>query len=194
VVNLLAPEEYLAIERKAEFKSEYYRGRMYLMAGGTSLHALIIGNVGSELVLALKKNRGCRVYSSNLRVLVYALGFYTYPDLSIGCGDAEYSDEERDTITNPVVIFEVLSESTEAYDRGEKFELYRGIQTLREYVLISQAKAYVERFVRQDDHSWKLYESSGMDSRLVLESLGCEIALSDIYDKVEFRPQEQARG
>ncbi len=193
-VNLLTPEAYLAIERKAELKSEYYRGRMYLMAGGTPQHGRIGANTITAAVNALRQNRGCEVYTSDVRVLVSPSGLYTYPDVFVVCGDAVYSDEERDTITNPVVIFEVLSKSTEAYDRGDKFGFYRGIKSLREYVLVSQAKPHIERFAREVDNGWKLYESSGMDSSLVLESLGCEIALADIYDKVEFRPEEQARG
>ena len=117
---------------------------------------------------------------------------YTYPDVFVVCGNAEYSDEDKDTITNPVVIFEVLSKSTEAYDRGAKFALYRGIRSLREYVLVSQAKPAVERFLRREDGSWSFHESAGMDAMLTIESLGCEIALADIYDQVEFRPEEQA--
>ena len=142
-IPFLSAEEYLAIERKAEFKSEYFQGKMFLMAGGSGLHAKISANAIIALGIELRNNRRCSVYPSDGRVCVSPAGLYTYPDVFVLCGDPVYSDEERDTFTNPVVIFEVLSKTTEAYDRGAKFALYRGIEPLREYVLVSQAKPLV---------------------------------------------------
>jgi Uma2 family endonuclease len=162
---------------------------MYMMAGGTADHSLIGVNLPWAARNALEGWR-CFVYSSDLRVLVTATGLYTYPDLSIVRGEPVFEDERRDTPTNPVVIFEVLSKSTEAYDRGEKFALYSGIESMKEYVLVSLARPRVERFVRQANGHWLYSSIAGMDGVLRLESLDCEIALAGIYNLVEFAGEE----
>lgn len=178
------PDEYLAIERAAEFRSEYYDGRMYAMAGASRPHVLIVLNLGAELRLALK-NRRCEVYTIDLRLRVSPKTF-TYPDLMVVCGGPLFADGRKDTVTNPVLIIEVLSKSTEAHDRGLKFAQYRGIESLQEYVLVSQTEPRVERFRRQANNQWILNESIGTDAVLSLESVDCQIPLKEIYDKVDF--------
>ena len=191
-VGLLRPEEYLAIEREAEVRSEYFQGRMYLMAGGTAPHSLISGNLGWAARNALGGKR-CLVYSSDLRVLVTASGLYTYPDLSMVCGDPIFADAAIDTLTNPTVIVEVVSKSTEAYDRGEKFALYRGVESLQEYVIVSQTRPRVERFSRQAEGNWLVSSVEGMDGVLRLDSVGCEIPLREIFHLVKFPEEDLLR-
>lgn len=182
----LTPQEYLAIERAAQFKSEFYNGEMFAMAGGTSQHSLI----GSNLIVAVGqqlKGRNCRVFTGDLRVMVPAAGLYTYPDASVVCGKPEFTDEHQDNLLNPVALFEVLSRSTEAYDRGAKAEFYRQIASLREYVLIAQDRPHVEVFVR-DGTQWSFAEFNGLVAEFRLPSIDCELALADVYDKIEFPP------
>ncbi|MEO7652922.1 MAG: Uma2 family endonuclease, partial [Bryobacteraceae bacterium] len=176
----LAPEHYLEIDRKADYKSEYYRGVMYAMAGGTYNHGLIILNTGAEIRQALG-DRPCSVTSVDVRLRVAETGLFTYPDLMVVCGDPAFADNRKDTILNPIVIAEVLSPSTEAHDRGFKFAHYRRIAALQEYLLVSQSEPNVERYVRQPDGQWMFSETRGYDGILPLESLGCAIPLSGIY-------------
>ncbi|HLC17134.1 MAG TPA: Uma2 family endonuclease [Thermodesulfovibrionia bacterium] len=152
------PEEYLALERKAEYKSEFVNGRIFAMSGASRKHNLIAGNIFRELSLQFK-NRPCEVYMSEMRVKVSPTGMYTYPDVVAVCGDISLEDIHNDTLINPTVIVEVLSESTEAYNRGEKFAHYRSLESLQEYILVAQDKVRVERFVRQGK-LWVLYEAS----------------------------------
>ncbi|NUQ62714.1 MAG: Uma2 family endonuclease [Pirellulales bacterium] len=192
----LTPEEYLAKERKAEFKSEYYDGEMFAMSGASREHNLIAGNVNGEARNQLR-DRPCEVYQSDMRVKVSRTGLYTYPDVVIVCGEPRFEDAEVDTLLNPTVVFEVLSKSTEGYDRGTKSEHYRRIPSLREYVLIAQDRCHVERFSRQPDNRWLLWESEDLEAILDLPSVGCEMKLSDIYAKVELgetvRTEERSR-
>src|SRR5207302_572820 len=134
---LLSPQEYLARERLADFRSEFYRGEMFTMAGGSPRHSLIKTNLLGELRNALK-GRPCTAYDSDLRIRVSATGLYTYPDASVLCGELQFDDEHRDTVLNPALLAEVLSDSTEAYDRGKTFTHYRQIVSLQEYLLVSQ--------------------------------------------------------
>jgi Uma2 family endonuclease len=183
VKSQLTPPEYLAIERKAEFKSEFYRGEMFAMAGANRRHNRIVTNVASALDLQTKE-RPCNVYSNDMRVLIPGTGLYTYPDVVVTCGDEQYTDEHQDTLLNPVVIIEVLSDSTEAYDRGRKFEHYQRLESVMEYVLISQTEIRVEKFVRQKDGQW-LYSKYGQpDADVKLESIDCHLTLNGVYDKV----------
>lgn len=180
----LTPEEYLAIERAAEYKSEYYGGEMFALAGASRRHNLVIGN----LVFALNARLGsssCEVYTSDMRVKVNELGKYTYPDVVVACGEPQFEDTDQDTLLNPTVIVEVLSESTEAYDRGRKFEHYRTIEALREYILVAQDRYRIEQYIRQDDGRWIFTEIAGPDSTLVLAAIGCEIPFVEIYNKVQ---------
>jgi Uma2 family endonuclease len=191
--TLITPEEYLAIERAAERKSEYFAGEMFAMAGATEPHNLIITNAVSELRFQFK-GRPCYAYSNDMRVKVSATGLYTYPDVVAVCGERRFEDERRDTLLNPTVIVEVLSESAEAYDRGDKFALYRRLESLQEYVLVSQDCHRVERFVRgEDGQQWVFSEVSDLTGTLRLDSIGCSLPLSEIYDKVELAATSGSR-
>lgn len=183
--SYLTAEEYLTLERQAEMKSEYIDGEMVAMTGGTSWHSLVTLNVGGELRQQLKQ-RACLVYSGDLRVRIPASGDYVYPDITVVCGEPLLEDGHRDILLNPTLIVEVLSPSTESYDRGRKFEGYRTLGSLKEYVLVSQDRPRVEHFLRQDGHVWLYTEVSGLDSSVSLASVGCQIPLAEIYDKVVF--------
>ena len=186
----ISPEEYLQFERAAETKHEYFNGEIYAMAGASLQHTTIITN--TIIVLGLQLRGGsCRVLAQDMRVKVSDTGLYTYPDLLVVCDGARLEDGRRDTLLNPSVIIEVLSPSTEAYDRGEKFAHYRRFESLREYLLISQDRYRVERFVRNNDQ-WTLTEFSGPDARVTLESIGCELPLAEIYESLEL-PDIQLR-
>ncbi|MCA1566837.1 MAG: Uma2 family endonuclease [Acidobacteria bacterium] len=179
----LSPEEYLAIERQAEYKSEYVDGVMYAMAGDSERHNLIAGNLIAEFNVQLRKT-DCRVYPSDLKVRVPNSRRFFYPDVSIVCGETQFADDERDVVLNPVVVVEVLSESTAAFDRGKKFQSYQLIESLREYLLVSQDEPVVEHFLRQDDGHWLYTKAGGPDEVLSLPTVKCQLALRDAYDKV----------
>jgi Uma2 family endonuclease len=179
----LSPEAYLAIEREAETRSEYLDGEMFAMSGGSRQHNLIVTNEVRELSLQLKR-RPCEVYSNDQRVRVPETGLYTYPDIVVVCGEPRFEDESVDTLLNPVLLIEVLSPTTEAYDRGKKFESYRTIASLAEYVLLSQQEPRAEQFLRQDGEHWLFTATSGRERSISLASVQCELALEEIYDKV----------
>ena len=183
------PDDYLAFERQSEFKHEFLNGEIIAMAGGTPLHSLIKTNVVGELHAATKGHR-CTTYDSDLRVLVDATGLYTYPDASVFCDPVELDPGRTDVAVNPTLLVEVLSPSSEAYDRGKKFGHYRQIASLREYVLVSQEEPRVECFYKSDQGVWTLTEAVGMDSTLPLVSLGVSLSLRKIFDKVVFEPVE----
>lgn len=182
--------EYLARERAASEKSEYVNGRIYAMAGASRTHNLIVGNTFAEL-RAQTRSRGCEAYVNDMRVKVSRTGLYTYPDLAALCEEPEFEDEHVDTLLNPSVLIEVLSPSTESYDRGEKFAHYRRLDSLNEYVLIAQGTRRVEHYRREGDH-WVLTEISNADADLTIASLGCVLKLRDIYDRVDFPPDTAA--
>ena len=188
----LTVAEYLARGRTAEFKSEYYRGETFAMAGASTQHVSVAVNMLGELHARLKGSP-CKVVSNDQWVKVSATGLYTYPDAAIVCGKAEYDSVDPDTLLNPVVIIEVLSPSTENYDRGAKFRQYQQIPSLKEYVLVSQDEPLIERFVRQPDESWNLTILSGLTGDLVFATVPARIPLADIYTGVEF-PPEPPRG
>lgn len=178
------PEEYLARERQAEYKSEYYAGDIFAMAGASRWHNLIVANVIRELSLQLK-GRPCTTYPSDMRVKISPTGLYTYPDVTVVCGEAQFEDTQQDTLVNPTLIVEVLSESTEAYDRGGKFAHYRKLDSLLEYVLIAQTKPHIEHYVRQPDNRWLLAEADSVHDTMHLPSIDCQLALAEVYDKVD---------
>lgn len=187
------PDEYLRRERSADHKSEYVNGRIYAMVGTSRWHNFIAGGVYSELRAQLR-GRPCEVYSGEMRVKVSTTGMYTYPDVSALCGEAQIEHRHVDTLLNPSVVVEVLSDSTEKYDRGEKFAHYRRLDSLREYILIPQDLPRIEQFVRHDE-LWTMREVNGLDATLTIETLGCTLRLADIYDRVEFPPSgERERG
>ncbi len=179
-----SPEEYLALEELADYRSEYYRGEIFAMAGGSANHNRIARN----LVIALEtelEGKPCEAFITDMRLLVKKNGLYTYPDVMVVCGKLQFVKGRTDTLTNPGVIIEVLSESTKDYDRGAKFELYRAIETLQDYVLIDQSRVHVEYFHKLEDGRWLLTEFNELEAVLKLESVGMEMPLSQIYQRVE---------
>jgi Uma2 family endonuclease len=181
----LTPEEYLALDRASEFRNEYYDGHMYAMSGGSPRHAQIGMSVGSELRQALR-GKPCTVYSNDLRARVSAQRLYTYPDVSVVCGEPKLADDQKDTLVNPTVLVEVLSPSTEASDRGYKSALYRKIDSLQEHALVWQSEPHVEIYRRQPTGDWLLSEPHGLDSSCRFESIDCEVPLSEIYYRISF--------
>jgi Uma2 family endonuclease len=186
-VRKLTEAEYLALERAAESKSEFIEGEMFAMAGGTRWHSIIEGNLIREFGNHLK-GRACVPFTSNLRLKVEATGLLTYPDLSVACGEQKFLDTDVDTLLNPTIIAEVLSDSTEGYDRGTKFDHYKKISSLREYLLVRQKEPCVEQFIRQPSGDWLLRQAVGLEATLVIPSLEITIALSEIYANVKFVP------
>ncbi len=180
----ITPEEYLERERHAETKSEYLRGEVFAMAGGSSNHALLTVNLASELRQQLRK-RPCRVFSSDLRLCVNESGLYTYPDVMVICGDLAFPDNRQDTVTNPLLIVEVLSDSTKNYDRGQKFQYYRSLPSLMEYLTVAQDEVHVEQYARQTSGQWLLTEYSDPGATVNLPSLQIELRTSDIYEKID---------
>ncbi len=188
-VKRYTPAEYYALERAATYKSEYYNGEIFAMSGGTTLHSLISANVVGE-VRQLLKRKPCTPYESNLRLKIKATGLRTYPDASVYCDPIEYDEDDSgiETATNPTVVFEVLSESTERYDRGFKAENYRRLESLRVYVLVAQDSPHVEVYERQGDHSWLLREYKGLDAAAPIPAIDIVLPLSEIYFRVVFPP------
>ncbi len=182
-IPTFTPEEYLRLERAAESKSEYIDGLILAMSGGTFPHAV----VGTNLVLTVGprlRGRGCGIVNSDLRTAVTPQGPFFYPDSAIYCGEPLLSDHHRDALLNPVVVFEVLSKSTEGYDRGLKFMHYRRIPTLREYVLIAQSIPHIDVFTKEANGKWSLTEFDGLDAICELASVQVSFALAEIYDGV----------
>ncbi len=179
----LTAAEYIAGERKSPIKHEYFTGNVFAMAGASERHNLIAANTLASLHAQLRK-RSCSVYPSDMRVVVSRAELYTYPDVTVVCGEARFEDQHRDTLLNPTVIVEVLSPSTESYDRGRKFQHYRQIDSLQEVVLIAQDAWHVEYYRRQAHGGWLLTEATNLDARLSLSSIQCELALVDVYEKV----------
>ena len=178
----LAPADYLAFEREADIKHEYCNGQLYAMSGASRAHNLISGNIFGELRAQLK-GRPCEVYMSEMRVLVDAARSYRYPDVVVACDVPRFQDDVFDTLLNPTVIVEVLSLSTEARDRGEKFAEYAQLVSLRDYVLVSQKTVRVEHYFRQGTR-WVSRDCRDLDAVLQLESIGCALPLRDIYERV----------
>jgi Uma2 family endonuclease len=179
--------EYLDLERNLESKNEFFGGEMLAMSGGTPLHSQIAANLAREFGDNLK-GRDCIPYNSDLRLKVEATGLFTYPDLSVVCGRLQFAPGTDDTVVNPRLIIEVLSDSTEAYDRGKKFENYRQMPSLREYLLVSQKGPRIEQFVRQENEQWLLREAAGLEATLALPSLENKISLAEVFAGVEFVP------
>lgn len=183
----LTAEEYLALEREAKFKSEFFDGEMFAMAGGTVIHSLIATNLVSQMRTRLR-GKPCLPFNSDLRILVEESELYTYPDLSVVCGPLHTATPEGDVLLNPTLIAEVLSDSTEAYDRGKKFELYRKIPTLREYLLVSQKEPRIEAFSRTKTGPWQFREAAGLSAKLKIPCLDIALSLKEIFANVTFAP------
>lgn len=178
-------DEYLKLEEIAEFRSEYHEGMIIPMVGGTPNHNLISLNFSSAIKYALK-GKPYRVFMSDLRLWIPARRLYSYPDIMVVAIPLVYAENRRDTITNPLIIVEVLSNSTESYDRGKKFEYYRSMSSFQEYILIDQYRSHVEQFTKTEDGKWLLSECAGAEDILYLSSFECEVSLQDIYEEVEF--------
>ncbi len=183
------PEEYLKMEREAVYKSEYFKGEIFAISGASRKHNLITLNVSSGLHQQLRKKK-CEAYANDMRVKVSSTGLYTYPDIAVVCSPPQFDDAFSDTLLNPDVIIEVLSPSTEAYDRGAKFRNYRSVSSLSEYLLIHQDTCHVEHFVRRPDGTWLFQEYLKSDDVLAIEAIGCELKLDDIYEKVDLATYE----
>ena len=180
----MTPADYLEIERHAGCKSEYYQGQVFPMAGATGNHSLIVSNLTSYLNQQLR-TKGCEVFPVNMRLQVAAAAFYTYPDVAVVCGRPEFADDQLDTLLNPVLVMEVASDSTADYDRGCKFERYRSLPSLVEYVTIAQDRAHIEQYTRQDNH-WFLTEYQDRNQTIQFSSVNTALALVDVYAKVDF--------
>jgi Uma2 family endonuclease len=187
----LTPAEYLTFERQSDVKHEYFRGEIFAMSGASQKHVTIFMNM-SHLLVGQLKGRSCRTFGADMRVKVSPTGLFTYPDLVVVCGRPRFEDKELDTLLNPTVIIEILSKSTEAYDRGEKFAQYRTLDTLIDYLLVSQDKPRIERYMRQADGGWLLTESSGLDAVMPIASIQCQLPLAEVYDRVEFDEAQPA--
>lgn len=184
----LTPEEYLAWERKADTKHEYLRGEIIAMSGASHAHSLIVTNISGELYIQLKGGT-CEVHTNDIRVRTSPEISYFYPDVLVVCGEPRFEDNAFDTLLNPIVLVEVLSPSTQAYDRGEKFKHYQQLTSLREYILVSQGEVEVERYRRQGTE-WQPTEFRSLEDVLSLTSIDCELSLDDIYRRVEFRENQ----
>lgn len=179
----LTPEEYLQMERKAEVRSEYLNGRMFAMAGATLKHNRIVRNLVRDLANQLR-GRECEVFATDLRLLVKPPGLFTYPDVMVICGPPRLAGDQSDTVTNPTLIIEVLSNSSKDYDRGEKFRFYRAIPEFAEYVLVAQDEMRLEHHVKQPDGSWLFRESTQRGAIVELPSIECRLSLDDVYQGV----------
>lgn len=184
VQTLYSPEDYLIAERKATIKSEYLSGEILTMPNASLAHTRITLDVATDLNIQLRGNNDCEVVTNDMRVMTSPKVAYFYPDVVVFCGEPQFEDNSFDTLLNPVLIIEILSPSTEKYDKGEKFEYYQQIQTLREYILVSQDKIYVEHYKSQNTE-WTLEIFSALQDTLIFSSIGCKLSLRDIYTRVD---------
>jgi Uma2 family endonuclease len=181
----LTPDEYLEFERESEERHEYFNGEIFAMSGAKRNHNKIVANL-SGLAWQHLKGKDCEFYPTDMRVFVPETGLYTYPDLAVVCGEPVFQDNVFDTLLNPILLIEVLSETTESYDRGKKFQHYRSIESLQEYVLVSQDEARIEKYVKTGDGFWLLSEAVGLNSEIEFSSIECRVALAEVYDKIDF--------
>jgi Uma2 family endonuclease len=183
--SLISREAYLAMDRASEERHEFIAGEVFAMVGGTIRHDIIFGNVFVFLRSRLLGS-GCEVFSSNMRITIPQLDIYTFPDISVVCGAEDFEDDQEDTLLNPIVLIEILSPSTESYDRGRKYHRYQHIRSFREYVLIAQDAPVVDHCIRQPDGRWLCSTVEGLDADVTLPSLNCTISLREIYARVRF--------
>jgi Uma2 family endonuclease len=186
-LNAVTEEQYLALDRAAEFRSEFLDGEIVAISGGNMHHSGIKMNLAMEIGTSLR-GTSCRAFDSDLRVRISSSA-YMYPDLTVVCGKPILADEQEDILLNPKVIFEVLSPSTEFYDRGLKFRLYREIESLTDYILVDQYQARIEQFTRGDAHTWTFRDYQSAGELLLIESIGVSIPISRIYQEIELTPE-----
>jgi Uma2 family endonuclease len=179
----ISPELYLEAERRAEHKSEYLDGRVSALSGASRRHNLIVVNLVRELSQQLR-GRPCEVYGSDMRLKVSETGLYTYPDVTVVCGDPRLEDRHADVLLNPTLLVEVLSRTTEREDRGRKAEHYRRIPSLEEYLLVSQTAPHMERYRRHGEREWLLSEVDRLEATVELDSIGCRLVLAEVYERV----------
>lgn len=183
--NKISPEEYLISERKSEIRNEYFDGEIFAMAGATREHNQISANIvrvlGNQLL-----EKTCSVFSSDMKISMEEIKKYTYPDIVVVCDREEFEDENHDVLLNPIVIMEILSDSTEAYDRGDKFAHYQLLDSFVEYILVSQYFCRVEKFARRNDETWIYSKYHKTEDVVGLEAIDCELPVSEIYRKVNF--------
>src|SRR2546423_420275 len=187
LVTYISPEEYLRRERLAEHKSEYLNGEIFAMTGASRQHNRITINISSSLNQQLK-GRACEVYAVDMRVKVRAFGLYTYPDVAVACSESQFEDDFVDTLLNPTLLIEVLSQSTERYDRIAKTSYYRTIDSLQGQLLVAQHEVRVEQYLRQPNGQWSQMHYTSPDDVVQLTSIDCSLKLSDVYDKISFDP------
>ncbi|MBK8521377.1 MAG: Uma2 family endonuclease [Ferruginibacter sp.] len=183
--NYVSQEVYLETEREALEKHEYYQGEIFAMSGASARHNRIFTNLFIDIGIKLK-GKGCLPYGSDLRIHIPKNTLYTYPDISIICGEMEFTDDKLDTVTNPSVIIELLSNSTRNYDKGEKFTLYRDITSLQEYILIDTEKIHVEKHIRNADNSWQLTDFKSIENSFTISTIQLSFLLEDIYEGISF--------
>jgi Uma2 family endonuclease len=185
--TFLTPDQYLELDRKAEFKSEYYLGEMFAMGGARWTHNRLVANLIATLHQQLRSGP-CQTLPSDMRVQVESAGMYTYPDVIVVCGEPQFLDENRDTLLNPTLIVEVLSPSSEVYDRGRKFEYYGSLASVSEYLLVSSERVRAELYTRQSDGRWLITAVGRLEDSLDLQSVGAHLALADLYERVDLPP------
>ncbi len=186
--KFISPEEYLELERNSLEKHEYFQGEVFAMAGAKENHNIIVSNLIGLLYIKLRSTP-CIIYPSDMRVSIDSKNHYTYPDVSLICGERKFLDKNNDTLLNPSVIIEVLSESTENYDRGKKFESYRKIPSLQEYILVASDRKKIEIFTKSNEGRWYLSES-GPSNTIEISSINVQLSLDDIYERVNFSQAE----
>jgi Uma2 family endonuclease len=184
-VTYVTPDEYLAAERLSDYRSEYLDGGVYPMTGGSINHIRIVSNLTAELNVQLRGRR-CDVLPTEMKIRLQESRKFFYPDVTVVCGEPQFHDNRRDIILNPDLLIEVLSPSTEAFDRGAKFRAYQTIESLKEYLLVSQEKPLVEQYIRNGEGKWTYSAAEGLESSLALPSIECTLNLSAVYDKVDF--------
>lgn len=177
-------DQYLALEEGADYRSQFYFGEIFAMAGASRRHNVVAGNIYAGLHGQLKGRR-CEVYQNDMRVKVNP-EFYTYPDIVVICGEPQVEKKNGENLLNPTLLIEILSPSTEKFDRGDKFRLYRLMPSVKEYLLVSQSNVNIEHYVRQEDNAWLFQEIRDLNGRVHLPSIDCELSLADAYDKVDF--------
>jgi Uma2 family endonuclease len=182
--SYITPEEYLAFERQAEYKNEYFDGEIFAMTGASRKHNLINVNIAAVLHDQLR-NHPCEIYSSDMRVRIPNANVYTYPDVAVACGEPLFEDDHVDTLINPILIVEVLSKSTASYDHVKKFGYYRSVASLMEYLLVAQDEYRVEQYTKQSDDHWLLTDIRSLEETVNLVSIQCALPLGEMYRKVQ---------